>query len=475
MIALAILATAGFGAVAAAQPASATVSGSATGSGSGSATRSVSDSVSTSGSATVSDSVSASGSTTVSVSGPATVSVSGPATVSDSGSVSGSGSGSATVSGSDPGSVSGSDSDSVSVSDLLEQLSAAPDDAVSSRVAAIELAADSPSASSDPMLADALFSAARACEDRLRDPVRALVLYERILARVPDARVALAAGRRVRHLREQVGDSGAATEEARQLSRLMADAERLPLGDALTLADALAAKPWPGAPEVLLWSAELVRRRGDLADAMARYRAVLERYPGSPSATLAIRGLAGVAVERGDWELAERMARLLPSADPADVVTRDELLDKSRRGRVAGGWTLAARLILIASVLGFLLSMLSLVGWRRPLSGLRALWPPPVEVAYMAPGAILMSAASFTGNISISPAVITICGGGLVLAWLAGAPLSEARRRGRESRLRSLAHLLACVLSALSLAYLAVISTGLLDMLINTIQLGPER
>lgn len=383
------------------------------------------------------------------------------------------GSGSETGSGSGSETVSASASASPSVSDLLEQLSASPDDAVSSRVAAIELFADS--ASSDPMLADALFSAARACEDRLRDPVRALVLYERILDRFPDARVAMAAGRRARHLREQVGRGGAATDEARQFSQLMADAERLPLGDALTLADALAAKPWPGAPEVLLWSAELVRRRGDLADAMARYRAVLERYQGTPSATLAIRGLAGVAVERDDWDLADRMARLLPAADPADVVTRDELLDKSHRGRVAGGWALAARLVLIASVLGFLLSMLSLVGWKRPLFGLRALWPPPVEVAYMAPAAILMSAASFTGNISISPAVMTICGGGLVLAWLAGAPLAEARRRGCDSRLRSLAHLLACVLAALALAYLAIISTGLLDMLINTIQLGPER
>lgn len=368
-----------------------------------------------------------------------------------------------------------------SVAELLERLSGAPDEAISDRVAEIERAADAATAASDvagevagdPMLPDAMFTAARACEERLRDPVRALVLYERILERFPDARVAMASQRRAHHLREQVGARGGSSEEARELARLMADGERLPLAEALRRADELAGRPWPGAAEVLLWSAELVRRRGALDEAIARYRAVLARYRGSAAAVRALRGLAGAAVERGDWALAEEMALALPIVEPADALTRDELLAKAKRGRTAGRWAAIAQATLIAGSVALLLSLLQLGGWR--VGAARALWPPPIEVAYMAPVAALITGASFTGNVSITPAVAIICGGGLALAWLSGATLTEARRRQRESKARSLGHLVTCAAAVLALAYLAIISTGLLDLLISTVQLGPER
>ena len=40
-----------------------------------------------------------------------------------------------------------------------------------------------------PELADVLFAAGRACEDRLYDPARALAIYERIVRELPDAGV----------------------------------------------------------------------------------------------------------------------------------------------------------------------------------------------------------------------------------------------------------------------------------------------
>ncbi len=377
------------------------------------------------------------------------------------------------------GSGSGAES-AVAVSQLLEELSGAPDDALPARIFALEAAGgltaapEVTSAEDLAILPDALFTAARACEERLHDPVRALALYERILARFPDARVAVAAGRRARHLREQVGQTGASTQEAKQFAQLVFEGESLPLPEALRRADELAQQSWPGAAEALLWSAELVRRRGDLIEAMRRYREVLARFPQSASAVLATRGLAGAAIERGDWKLAEEIARQLPSQDPADVVTRDELLGKARTGRTAGRWFWLARAVLAVGLLGLLASLLQLAGGKLG-AALRILLRPPIEVAYMAPAAAVMIAASFTGNAAISPAVTAICGGGLGLAWLSGSTLSAARRLGRESRLRTLGHLLACVLGALAVAYLAIIHTGLLDLLISTVQLGPER
>jgi hypothetical protein len=279
---------------------------------------------------------------------------------------------------------------------------------------------------------------------------------------------------------------GGNVAEARAFSQLIFDGERLPLSEALRRADELAARPWPGAAEVVMWSAELVRRRGDLREAMRRYRLVIDRFSGGSSggssgrpsgratAVLAIRGLAGAAVERGDWALAEQMARALPDADPADVITREELLAKARTGRAATRWFWLACVVLVVGVLGLLLSLAQLAAWRAR-AALRTLLRPPVEVAYMAPAAALMIGASFTGNVAITPAVTTICLGGLALSWLSGATLSEARRRQRDSRGRSLLHLTTCALAALSLAYLAIVHTGLLELLIATVQLGPER
>jgi hypothetical protein len=213
-----------------------------------------------------------------------------------------------------------------------------------------------------------------------------------------------------------------------------------------------------------------------------RSQAVIERFsPASregaaapPAVVLAIRGLAGAALERGDWPLAERMALALPAADPAEAITRDELLDKARAGRRHARWAWLAGLALGGCVLGLLLSLLQLGRWR-PGAALRALARPPVEVAFMAPPAALLIGASFTGNASITPAVLVICGGGLAIAWLSGAALSAARGCALDTRARSVAHLAGCLLAVLALAYLAIIGTGLLDLLISTIQLGPER
>ena len=82
--------------------------------------------------------------------------------------------------------------------------------------------------------------------------------------------------------------------------------------------------------------------------------------------------------------------------------------------------------------------------------------------------------AALTAHTSIAPAVSLICAGGLALSWLSGATLVEARRLQRSSRLRTALHLAAGALAALALAYLAVTGTGLLDLLIATVRLGPE-
>lgn len=372
------------------------------------------------------------------------------------------------------------------LAELMDRLSATEvEPEVDALVTAIErIPTDGAAPEVSGALPDALFLAARACEERLLEPARALALYERILARHGDARVAVAAGRRARQLREQVGQAGTSSEQAQAFAHLVAASDRLPLAEALRRADQLAEASWGGAGDVLLWSAELVRRRGatdapdseakgDVVEAMRRYRLVLARHPGTPAAKLALRGLAGAAADARDWALTEALARQLAVDDAADEVTRDELLQRAATGRATARWTTRARAVLVGCAALLVASLLSLLGWRPRREHLRVL-RPPLEVAYLAPVAAVMIGAALTAHAAIAPAVAIICGGGLALAWLSGAALVEARRQGRSSRARTGAHLVLGAVSALALAYLAITRTGLLDLLIATLRFGPE-
>jgi hypothetical protein len=121
------------------------------------------------------------------------------------------------------------------------------------------------------------------------------------------------------------------------------------------------------------------------------------------------------------------------------------------------------------------LSLLQVTGWRAPRAWMKALWRPPLEVLYMAPVAAVMIGASLTAHTSIAPAVVIICLGGLGLAWLSGAALTEARRRELDTRWRNLMHVASTALAVVALSYLAVTRTGLLELLIATVRMGPER
>ena len=319
-------------------------------------------------------------------------------------------------------------------------------------------------------LAEALFAAGRASEDRLLDPARALALYERIVRELPDARVATAAGRRAARLRTEVGASGQHAREASELARLIATADQLALAEAVRRAELLVEARWPGAPEAALFLAELLRRRGRHADAQARYAEIARRWADTPHAVQAISGGAGNAIEAGAWERAEQLARQLPATDASARILRDDLLDAAHDGRVRARVYLIAWLGLLAALAGLLGSLAEAVlrgGPRAP--SLR----PPIEVLYLAPGAAIMIGVAFTGNVNVAPAVAVISLGGLVLAWLSGTTLDLARARGRSVRLRALAHVVACTVGAVALGYIAMVRGGLLDMLVETVRFGP--
>lgn len=320
---------------------------------------------------------------------------------------------------------------------------------------------------------DVLFAAGRACEDKLLDPGRAVAIYDRLAADHPTARATAAAVRRAATLREQIGPRGEFAAPAGELAQLVARADALPGDAVIERGERLAAAAWPGAPTAALWLADWLRRTGRFDAAQARYAQVIARWPALPQAGAALRGAIGCALDARNWALAEVLARKLPAADPLDQALRDDQLAAAARGRRREHWYVAAWLA-IAGVLAALLGSLAEAALRSPVGTRRSVLRPPIEAVFFAPVALVLIGIAFTAHRLIAPAVTTIAVGGLALTWLSGATLERLRAHGRARRLRSIAHVLACLTGIAALAYVALTRDHLLDLLIETVRFGPE-
>jgi tetratricopeptide (TPR) repeat protein len=343
---------------------------------------------------------------------------------------------------------------------LLQGLATDDPAALATAITAIE------HAPTTPELADVLFAAGRACEDRLHDPARALAIYDRIVRELPDAGISIAAGRRIQQL-QGVREHA---REAAELATLVANADKLQRADVVRRAEALIAAPWPGAVEAALWLADWQCRTTDFAAAQRRYAQVLERWPDRPQHRLALRNAAGCAIDAHEWTLAEQYAQRLPTGDEIDRAVRADLLAAAARGRLRGKLYVASWIglvLAIAFLLGSFGDAMLRGGRRRP--ALR----PPIEVVFLAPVAAVIVAASFTAHRAIAPAVLRISLVGLALAWVSGAALDLVRARERPVRARAVLHVIACAIGVIAIGYIAVTRDGLLDMLSETVRFGP--
>lgn len=352
--------------------------------------------------------------------------------------------------------------------DLIVQLGAHDRVTVDKAVAAVEALPLSPDSRE---VANVLFRAARACEDTLADPKRALALYERIAREMPNARIVTSAERKIAALRGQLGAHNEFAANAAELARLVAEADTLPPEDVERRASVLIAAAWPGAPDAGMWLAEWLRRTGKLAAAQARYAEVARRWPGTPQGLLAVRGGAGNALDAHAWDLAQELATSLPAAEESDRIVRADLLELADRGRRIDRWYTRAWVVAIVGFLAMLASLIEAVrrgGFHRPT--LR----PPIEVLFLAPVAAVMIGVALTTHQLIAPAVVILCVGGIALAWMSGMTLDTLRARKREVRGRALLHVGVCFLAVVALLYVALVRDNLLEMVIETVRFGPE-
>jgi hypothetical protein len=338
----------------------------------------------------------------------------------------------------------------------------------------------------------------------LAAPARALAIYERIGREMPSSRVAAAAERRAVVLRDQVGEHGEHAREGAEFAALIADAGRFAAAESggssgarsgssgvrtsssgartgssdartdpasiIARGIALADADWPGAPDAALWLADWLRGIGRSDDARARYAIVVARWPAGHQAASALRGEAATAIDMHDWDAAELLVGQLPSIAPEDRVLRDELADQVAQGRRRDHLYIAAW-IAVGLVLAGLLASLIEASVR---AGTRPSFAPPIEVLFLGPVAAVIIAISFTAHRAIAPAVAIISVGGLVCAWLSGAALDRLRSDDRPIRARAIVHVIACLVAVVALCYIAIMRDGLLDLLIETVRVGPE-
>ncbi len=332
---------------------------------------------------------------------------------------------------------------------------------------AVEAIERAPATTAD--LASTLLVAARACETRLADPVRALALYARIGQDFPNDSSAWVAARRAEQLRSQVGAGG---EQAKQFSELVAQADRVSADEVSRRATALAEAAWPGAPEVALWVAGYFQRLRRFREADQRYADVIARWPSSRFAIRAARARAGAALESRAWDRAAALAEALPNDDPSDVAIRAEVLHAAGLGAARATRYVGAWIAVGIAVLTLMVSLAQVL--RRSMVRPGALWLP-FEVLFLAPIGIVLVGASFTAHNAIGPAVLRIVATGIVLAWISGTGLDLARANGHSTRMRSIVHAATCALGAIAIGYIAVVHDGLLDMLLETVRFGPEN
>ncbi|HEY8143502.1 MAG TPA: tetratricopeptide repeat protein [Kofleriaceae bacterium] len=324
---------------------------------------------------------------------------------------------------------------------------------------------------------EALFTAAEIREEHLNDPAAALALYRKIEATYPDSRPALASARRAQAIRKQIGEQQEGLAPQRRFTEIREGFPDRPEEQSIAMTEQLLRDfpDWVGAPSVAMWLAEVDLRAGRIDSAMRRYAAAADRYPASDARFDALLGATEAALQIGRTDEAQHFIDMMDTAgDPGRQALRRDAL--RQLGRVQG----RSRLVLVAALVAagcFLLLAGSL--WRAtgsPARAARALWPPPVEILYLAPVAVFLAAAAFTGYEGLGPSVTAICAAGMAAAWLSGAGLAVRRATPGPRRVAAVVvHSLAACAIVLAVAYWALLRFELLDPVLDTLRNGPDR
>lgn len=320
---------------------------------------------------------------------------------------------------------------------------------------------------------DALAEAAGIAE-RQGDLAGARALWGRLLADHPESRLARRAAARHAELTTAGGAGGEWDAVAAAHDRLTRAAAAEDPQPALHELGALLERSqgYPRWFTAALWLGDAWVRAGERDRAHAWY----ERAAAAATTDLE-RFRAGLAraqlwAASGEHDRAERALRALAPPDSLARLAVDDALDELATARLRGRLALAAKVVLAVCAL------LALAAIRRragsAAAGLRALWPPPMEVRYLVPVAVVLALVARTGNLLAARAVDMILVGAVAISWLSGTGLDLARRRGGPTRVQIALHAVVAAVAVVAVLYAAVMHEELLDLLVETWSQGHD-
>ncbi len=316
----------------------------------------------------------------------------------------------------------------------------------------------------DSFADDALFEAAVIAEEHLADPARAARLYEEVATRYPSSRLS----RRARARADFLGTS-LKTGEAplREYLDILNNFSKHPKPESIARMEtvlrehpdfALADRTlyWLGAADL-----EQHRERG----AVDRFLELERRFPRNEWAGRAKKARGDLALRTGHpFQAHAIFVELSQAGDLLARAAAEEGLASVRSAE-------RRFVLLVLSILyflGFLLLHLAALRKVRPIH-------LPTEVLFYAPVALLFILAAFTENGAIAVATSAIAVGGLLIVWATTALNAARLTRGALSIGARLARAAAILGAVLSIGYIAIQTTGLTDLVIETLRSGPER
>jgi tetratricopeptide (TPR) repeat protein len=330
-------------------------------------------------------------------------------------------------------------------------------------------------AASDPhgRWADDALAEAAGIAERQGDLTAARRMWQAIVRDFPDGRVARRAQSRLVEMSAVGGVDGrwdaiAAEYERLQWSAAQAEDPHAALSAVATLlTDHRDFPPWFVAA---LWLGESWQRIGE-RDRAHRWLVLASAAARDPAERFRVQlAQAALLADRGDLIGARRMvAAAVPPDAIATTVQRDAIGQLDRR-------RLRHRLHLAAfAAMGAVLVIAGFALWRRPRSwrtAVRSLWPPPLEVVYLAPIAVVFAVVAETGNSIAARAVDHIVVGAIAITWLSGAVARAATERRRWWAVA--AQVAVVTIAVIALAWTAVASDQLIELLLETWRNGHD-
>lgn len=321
-----------------------------------------------------------------------------------------------------------------------------------------------------PWAPQALLEAGSVAE-RQGELAAARALYRRVLDEHPQARASRLAEVRLATLEAAGGPGGRWDVVAAEHERIVRAAAAGDGGARQAMASLLEQSlGYPRWVPAAIWLADASVRAND--DLMA---AIWYRRARVAASTADERFRAGLG-EAGGWRVIGELRRAratLVGLDPPDAVAagaKAQAIAAIDRSLAQRAWAWVARGVLVAAVLAGAIVLRRRRGsWRG--AG-RALWPPPIEVAYALPVAATMVFIAETGNPLAARAAEIILVGAVVVGWASGAVLRAAGPR--PARAVVAVHLAVVLAVTLSIIYLTVIREGLWDLLVETWRNGPD-